>query len=472
MTAVPPDLALPVLAALAVLVRESLWLTGIPILLNALDDLVIDLLAPVALLRARLAGLPPAPAVPGRYAILVPAWDESRVIGEMLRAALARLQHPDFRIFVGVYPNDPATAAVVAEVAAADGRVSLVTTSRPGPTTKADCLNHLWRAARAEEEASGRTFRAIVLHDAEDMIDPHELAVFDRALGRAAMVQLPVVPVVGPADSLVCGHYLDEFASAHARDMMVRTLLRAPVPSAGVGTAIAREAMARLEGPDRAPFHASSLTEDYELGYRIHRLGLAGCMVRHRIGGRLVAVRSCFPDTLPAAVRQKSRWLLGIALAGWDRLGWAGGAAARWMLLRDRKTVAIAVLALLTYAVLAALLAARGLAALAGLPAGAVAPGLDMGGAGQQPPPLRWLLAGLGLVLVWRLALRALFTWRVAGPVQAMLAIPRAPVGNLVNALAALRAMDQYRAELLSGRRRAWDKTVHRFPDAAGEAHG
>lgn len=467
-----PELVVPALALLAVLVRESLWLTGILILVNALDDLAIDLLAPVALIRSRLRGLPRPPATPGRYAILVPAWDEAQVIGPMLRAALARLQHPDYRIFVGVYPNDPATAAAVAAVAAEDARVTLVTTSRPGPTTKADCLNHLWRAAAAEEEASGRGFRAIVLHDAEDLIDPAELAVFDRALARAAMVQLPVVPIVGAADSLVSGHYLDEFASAHVRDMMVRTFLGAPVPSAGVGTAIAREAMTLLEGPERAPFNANSLTEDYELGYRIHRLGLRGVMVRHRAQGRLVAVRSYFPDTLPAAVRQKSRWLTGIALAGWDRLGWRGGPAARWMLLRDRKTVATSVLALATYAVLALALGARGLAELAGLPAAAAWTGLEPAGPDAGSSAARLLVAGLGLVLAWRLLVRALCSWRVAGPVQAMLAIPRAPVGNVVNALAALRAMDSYRAELRSGQRRRWDKTAHRFPAALGDANG
>jgi adsorption protein B len=296
--------------------------------------------------------------------------------------------------------------------------------------------------------------------------------VFDRALQRSAMVQLPVVPIVGASDSLVSGHYLDEFASAHARDMMVRTLLGAPVPSAGVGTAIDRDAVALLEGADRAPFNATSLTEDYELGYRIHRLRLSGAMVRHRIGGRLVAVRSYFPDSLPAAVRQKSRWLLGIALTGWDRLGWKGGFAARWMLLRDRKTVATSVLALATYAVLALVLVSRGLAELAGIPAGGGGPGLDLGGTGPKGPAFRWLMAALALALVWRLLLRAFFTWRVAGPVQAMLAIPRAPVGNLVNALSALRAMNSYRAELLSGRRRSWDKTEHRFPASVGGANG
>ncbi len=34
---------------------------------------------------------------------MVAAWREDAVIGEMLRTALARIAHADFRIYVGVY---------------------------------------------------------------------------------------------------------------------------------------------------------------------------------------------------------------------------------------------------------------------------------------------------------------------------------------------------------------------------------
>jgi bacteriophage N4 adsorption protein B len=36
-------------------------------------------------------------------AVFVPAWDESAVIGQMLKATLKRLDYPDYRIFVGHY---------------------------------------------------------------------------------------------------------------------------------------------------------------------------------------------------------------------------------------------------------------------------------------------------------------------------------------------------------------------------------
>ena len=79
---------------------------------------------------------------PGFIAILVPAWDEASVIAAMLKATLGRLDYDDYRIFVGHYRNDPATAAAIASVD--DPRIESVEVQADGPTTKADCLNHLY----------------------------------------------------------------------------------------------------------------------------------------------------------------------------------------------------------------------------------------------------------------------------------------------------------------------------------------
>lgn len=53
----------------------------------------------------------------------------------------------------------------------------------------------------------------------------------------------------------------------------------------------------------------------------------------------MVAVRAFFPADLVAAVRQKARWMTGIALIGWDRTGWARPMALgdHWWRLRDRR---------------------------------------------------------------------------------------------------------------------------------------
>ena len=252
---------------------------------------------------------------PGFIAILVPAWDESAVIASMLKATLKRLDYDDYRIFVGHYRNDPATAAAIASVA--DPRVHPVEVAADGPTTKADCLNHLYDALVAHELHSGRSAKAVVLHDAEDVVHRFELRIFDGLIDRAAVIQLPVLPLIDPGSRWVSGHYCDEFAEAHIKELVVREAVGAAIPLAGVGCAIARKPLAELAArQDGKPFAGTSMTEDYELGLRLGALGQRTIFVRIPAQpgeAGVVASRGHFPATLGAAVRQKARWLGGVA---------------------------------------------------------------------------------------------------------------------------------------------------------------
>ena len=453
-----PDTLVPALALMAVATRELLWLAAGGILLSNLDELGMDWLW-LGLVALRPAPpLPPRPATAAPLAILVPAWDESAVIAAMLGRFLRTQQHDRYRLFVGLYPNDPATAAAIASVS--DPRVVPVMVSRPGPTTKADCLNHLWQAVLACEAESGQHYAAIILHDSEDVVHPRELDLFDRWLPKLAMVQVPVLPFIDRDSRWISGHYLDEFAQNHIRDMMVRTRLGLPVPSAGVGTAIRRDAMAVLAEGGAMPFDASSLTEDYEIGHKLHAAGLRGAMVRCRLDGAMVAVQEYFPATLENAVRQKSRWLTGIALNGWDRLGWTGPPASRWMLLRDRKGLFTAALAVLAYALLALILVQLLARALLSHSAGVALPPLVLN---QGDPLLMGVLTLNALLLWWRLCWRAAFTSAAHGWREGLRSLPRSITTNMVNALAALRAVERYRQSLASAII-TWDKTEHRFP--------
>ncbi|WP_439546524.1 glycosyl transferase family protein [Sandarakinorhabdus sp.] len=438
---------------------EALLLVAMLVAINGLDDLAIDLLWLRMPAAARAGRLPPAPELgpAPAFAIFIPAWDESAVIGAMLRRLLAGLDWPDVRVFVGLYRNDPAGIAAVMSVA--DPRLHVVIGPAPGPTTKADCLNGLWQALLADEAARGRAFAAIVLHDAEDVVHAGELAVFARHLPGHAMVQLPVIPLPDERSPLISGHYIDEFAESHAKDLLVRQWLGAGLPSAGVGTAFCRHMLGRIAAQRGGlPFDADSLTEDYELGQRLHALGGRGVLVWEQVGGAPVATAEHFPADFEAAVRQKARWLVGIALAGWDRLGWQGGLAQRWMLLRDRKAPLMALVTLAAYVLL--LLLVLDTALRMAWPAAAQMPKVASG-------PLLPLLWINWLLLCWRLLWRAWFTWRLHGITEALLASPRAAVGNFINAAAALRALRRYAAALRAGQPPAWDKTVHRFPGAA-----
>jgi len=177
-------------------------------------------------------------------AIFVPAWDESAVIASMLRSTVERLDYRNYRIFVGHYRNDPATAAAIASVE--DPRIEPVLVHADGPTTKADCLNHLYDALLDYELREDRPAAAVVLHDSEDVVHPLELAVFNALIDRAALIQLPVQPLPDPRSRWISGHYCDEFAEAHTKELVVREAIGASIPLAGVGCAIARDPLARL----------------------------------------------------------------------------------------------------------------------------------------------------------------------------------------------------------------------------------
>jgi adsorption protein B len=429
-------------------------------LLFAIDDLAVDFIyfarhgwreAAVYSRFPRMhAGRLPSPMRAGWMAVLIPAWDEAAVIAPMLRATLARFEHDEYWLFVGYYRNDPATFAAIDSVR--DPRVIAVEIDIDGPTTKADCLNRLYASLVAYEEAVGRTAKAIVLHDAEDVVHPLELKLFDRLVEYAGLVQLPVVPLIDTDSRWVGGHYADEFAEAHMKELVVREAVGAAIPMAGVGCAIERVALSRIAARhDGRPFAGASMTEDYEMGLRLGAIGVKTMFVRipAEHGSRaVVASRGHFPSTIAAAVRQKARWIGGIAFAGWDQLGWRGGPGERWMRMRDRRGPLAALLLLAGY--LAAILWAEvALAAALGAPIAV---------------PVSTVLASLmwinGWLLGWRLLMRVCFTTSAYGWREGLRSVPRTVIANLIAVLAARRALLLHSA----GGAKRWDKTHHIFP--------
>ena len=436
-----------VLTAAAIAMRETALFASCGFLVLGLSDLLVDLIWLGLRLRRRPAPPLPVAAHPGRLAVFVPAWDEAAVIGRMLGHAQAAFSGADYRLYVGCYPNDPATIAAVRT--AAGPNLRLVIGPVPGPTSKADCLNRIWEAMRADEASEGVPVKAVVLHDAEDVVHSAELPLFDALIERHDLVQLPVVPLVDPGSRFVSGHYLDEFTEAHGKELVVRAALGASLPSAGVGCAVSRDALAALAAARGAPFDPESLTEDYELGLRLGAMGRSAAFVRQPAGpGRaVVATREYFPATLDAAAAQKARWLTGIALAGWDRLGWSGGLAERWMRLRDRQSLLAALLLVAAYLALAMYVA---LVVIAWVTPWRLPP---------FGPVLDGLLVVNSVLLLWRLALRLGFVGAAHGWREGLRALPRTVTGNIIAMIAARRALARYLS-----RRTVWDKTAHAFP--------
>lgn len=449
-----------------VLARHELLLFAATFfLIGALDELAID----VTYAWLRLTGRVRTPRVDdaelrdrplaGRCAVFVPAWQEHRVIAATVAHALAAWPQRELRLYVGCYRGDMATLAAAMAGCRGDARVRLVVHDTFGPSCKADCLNRLYRALQDDEAREGAPARMVVLHDAEDMVDPAALALLDAALEHADFVQLPVLALPHPASPLVSGHYTDEFAESHSKAMVVRSAFGKGIPGAGVGCAIARGWLARLDAQrgTGGPFATGALTEDYELGLHSAALGARGIFLRVRTNtGRLIATRAYFPTSMPTAIRQKARWINGIALQGWDRLGWRGSPAALWMQLRDRRGPLAALLLALAYLLVVGV----------GVEWALVHAGLR--DAAPLSPAMETLLWLNVAALSWRLGARALFTAREFGPVQGLLAIPRVVVSNTVAIVAARRALFAY-ARSLRGERVAWDKTEHTSHPAFAE---
>jgi adsorption protein B len=439
--------------------HELLLFASFWFIVSAIDELVVDglwlwLWMTGRSSSGRLAKGAETKSLSGRAAVLVPAWHEGEVIGHMIAHTLKAWPQRAMTLYVGCYRNDPATVAAAMAGARDDPRIRIVINDRSGPTTKADCLNRLYAALCADEARCGIPYSSIILHDAEDMVHPAALAVMDKALTQVDFVQIPVRPEPQPASPWLGGHYTDEFTEAHAKAMVVRDALGTAIPAAGVGCGFARATLARLamvrtaEGGS-GPFASECLTEDYELGVLVYRGGGKSRFLRLRdANGDLVATRAYFPHTLEAAVRQKARWIHGIALQGWDRLGWSQRPLDMWMALRDRHgplTALVLASAYLLLVIWAILWAARLAGWRTSLPS---TPYLDT---------MLWITAA---AVVWRATWRFGFTAREYGLAEGLRTVPRILVANCIAILAGRRALFAY-ARTLRGELVRWDKTQH-----------
>lgn len=454
-----------ILPFLDFLQKELLLFASLSFLIGSADDLLFDglwifhslkrkLLVYSRYKRATVESLS-APVSECRLAIFVPAWKEAPVIGAMLQRCLRHWTKSKYRIYVGCYPNDAETIAAVASASTGSAKIRIVICRRDGPTTKADCLNHLWDALCRDEIEEKANYSAIILHDAEDLVHPQALRLFEHLIGRATLVQLPVIPRRAKGSRWIAGHYGDEFAELHGKQMVMREALGASIPSAGVGCAFSRDALqkrsVRTQGK---PFDAESMTEDYELGLNLTGGESRGIFARLRDQhGQLVATQEFFPDKLEDAIRQKSRWMAGISLSGWDRLGWKNSWRENWMRLRDRKASFAAIVLAIAY-VAVILMGILLLAELIGV---------------YHPQPISQFLKTLlffnGGFLLWRLLMKCYFVFALYGLREAFLSIPRTIVANLINIMAVWRALSQY-IDQLAGRPANWEKTSHFYPDA------
>jgi adsorption protein B len=429
------------------------------ILVSGLDDLALDAVCLWAWLRRRLrTNRGPrqfAKTNEKTIAVFVPLWHEHSVIAGMVEHNAAAINYENYHFFIGAYPNDDPTLDAVRDLESRFPQVHLAVCPHNGPTSKADCLNWIYQRMLLYEEHHSSRFEIVVTHDAEDLIHPEAFSFINAYAGEYDMVQIPVLPLPTPLGDFVHGVYCDEFAEWQVKDMRARQLMGSFVPSNGVGTGYTRRALEKLATAEHnLIFEPTCLTEDYENGLRLHRLGCRQMFVpltRHGVG--MVATREFFPRTARSAIRQRSRWILGIGLQCWERNGWRGRLPEKYWFWRDRKGMLGNPLSLLSNLIFL-------YGALTWVAAQCT--GAPWGLARYTLHP--WLLLATLSIQILQSGVRMACSARIYG-IRFAVGVPlRAVYGNWINTVATWRAVRSYTLARVRHEPLVWVKTEHAYP--------
>ena len=300
-----------------------------------------------------------------KIALIIGCWQESNVIENMVRYNLSNIDYINFAIFIGVYPNDKETLREARRMEKTYNNVHCVINKTNGPTNKADNLNSIYQAITQFEKRKKELFSIIVMHDPEDLIHFLSFKLYNYLIPKAPMVQIPILPLEGKLQNAIYWSYCDEFAELHTKDLVVRELINGFVPSAGVGTGFDRHTLDLMsKNKNGLPFGTTTLTEDYSTSLQLHLLmqkvkekrkpvftmkyieRVQTCRPWFYFGKRkfkktssLVATRALFPQSYRAAVRQRSRWTLGIVFQEWKHTGWPGKLSTLFFIAHDRKAI-------------------------------------------------------------------------------------------------------------------------------------
>jgi len=171
-----------------------------------------------------------------------------------------------------------------------------------------------------------------------------------------------------------------------------------------------------------------------------------------------IATREYFPHTFRAAIRQKSRWVMGVALQTWDQLGWRVGLKQLYWFWRDRKGLLGNPITLLSNLIFLYCLLMWA-AARAGSSNWNIA--MVFPAAGW----VWWLVPFNTFFIFERWLYRTYAVNRMYGPRQAMGVIWRTPIGNVINFASTVSALAQFFMAKLKREEVPWAKTMHAFPN-------
>jgi cellulose synthase/poly-beta-1,6-N-acetylglucosamine synthase-like glycosyltransferase len=257
----------------------------------------------------------PEEALP-RYTVLVAAYREGEVIEATIRA-LETLEYPPPRLEVLLLLEaEDADTIAAAEAARPQPWIRIVAVPDAPPKTKPKALNYGLQLATGE---------LVTVFDAEDRPDPLQLR-------RAAFALARLDPSVACLQAKLHYHnvgqnqitkwFSAEYVRWFASVLPALVALRAPVPLGGTSTHIRRHVL-----EDAGWWDPFNVTEDADLGIRLHRLGYRTQVLDS------VTYEEANSDFINW-VKQRSRWYKGFLqtwlvhmrhpLLLWRQLGTAG----------------------------------------------------------------------------------------------------------------------------------------------------
>jgi cellulose synthase/poly-beta-1,6-N-acetylglucosamine synthase-like glycosyltransferase len=297
----------PALAALLVAVIGcAIWRPlGVGIALVAVCTLgyLLTLFDRVLIFRRGLASRPitvaddVAQAIPDAelppYTILVPAFNEPEVVGNLI-SAMAALDYPSDRLQVLLLLEADDAATIAAARAAIDSdAITIVLVPPAEPRTKPKACNYGLHFATGD---------IVTIYDAEDLPEPLQLRRVATALrglpDEVACVQAKLA-YHNERQNLLTAWFTAEYALWFGYMLPGMMASSSPIPLGGTSNHLRREVLRRIGAWD--PFN---VTEDADLGLR-----LAGNGYRTAVIDSLTLEEA--NSDLVNWIRQRSRWYKG-----------------------------------------------------------------------------------------------------------------------------------------------------------------
>ena len=227
------------------------------------------------------------------YTVLVPAFQEPQVVSKLIES-VGQLNYPSEKLQILLLLEEDDTETVQAALTSPGAeRFEIVLVPEAQPRTKPKALNYGLFFARGE---------MVTIFDVEDRPERLQLRRAVVAMARSsddtACVQAEL-SYYNPKQNLITRWFSIEYLMWFTQLLPGLSRLEAPVPLGGTSNHFRRSVLAELGGWD--PFN---VTEDADLGIRLHRLGYRTGVLRSET---LEEANSDFVNW----VKQRSRWYKG-----------------------------------------------------------------------------------------------------------------------------------------------------------------